>query len=92
MPDFSFRLILFIYSLITLGIYLAMGSLAIIFDMHTVNGVAVSSSILNEVARSWAVMPYVDAIVINKETGSQFENKCPDQYPEYVMERMFYGA
>jgi len=67
-PEFIF----FIYSLITLGIYIAVGSHAISFETHAEKGLALSTSILNEVARSWAVMPYVDAIVINKETGSRF--------------------
>ena len=96
MAEKAFLIVLMVYSLLTLGLYIATGVLLIIFDKQSYSAQdAVSSEILNEVAKSWQTVPIVDAIVVSKVNITDFDpfmNKCPDDYPEYILERMFYGA
>ena len=87
------RILLAIYSLCLLALYLAMCSLAIGFEIK-VGRVDISSALLNEVADQWQQQPFVDAIVVNRTSfgQSQTEYACPDNYPEHVMGRFYYGA
>jgi hypothetical protein len=56
-------MILSVYIWCLLGVYLAMASLAIIFEKKNNEGAGLSSSLINEVAEMWQKQPFVDAIV-----------------------------
>ena len=49
----------------------------------------VSSAILNQVAQDWSTQPFIDITVIDIATQGQ---QCPPEYPDVVMERVFYGT
>ena len=82
------------YTAVILALFLATGSLLIICEKKISQEAYISSATLNEVANDWITQPYVDVTVIERgETVGAFSlHKCPDDYPEYVMERMFYGS
>jgi hypothetical protein len=66
------RLILAIYTLCVLSLYLAMASLAIVFEKKSIREAGISSALLNEVGDQWLVQPFIDAIVVNRtETSGQ---------------------
>ena len=56
-------MILSVYIWCLLGVYLAMASLAIIFEKKNNEGAGLSSALINEVAEMWQKQPFVDAIV-----------------------------
>lgn len=49
----------------------------------------VSSSVLNQVARDWETQPFVDITVVDVAYGG---SACPSDYPDIVMERVYYGS
>jgi hypothetical protein len=48
----------------------------------------VSSGILNQVAKDWQTVPFVDIKVFPAKNHTS----CPEGYPSIVMERVFYGT
>ena len=81
-----------VYTVVTLSLYITMGSLVIVLEKTVNNGEGISSFMLNQVAKQWVEKPIVGAVVQPRQLGNNFGMKCPDDYPEYIVERMFHGA
>ena len=79
--------ILFMWSLITLSLYIIM-AVVLQNNINNIYKARLSSSIINQVVSDWQTPPFVDVLVV--ETNSTHA-ACPAEYPEVVMQRMFYG-
>ena len=83
-----------LYSLIPLAIFIVYGVFVMKWEKWIINQ-DLSSSILNDVADHWQLTPYVDAIVVSAPNTTANRGSfewCPSAYPEFILERMFYGT
>ena len=75
------------YSLCTTAVFISMAIVVQVYDKKLTNGLMISSELLTQVSYDWQSQPFVDAIVVSSPTTA-----CPADYPDYVMERIFFGS
>jgi hypothetical protein len=78
-----------------LGVYIALGvKLIQNEERYMWDSDYISTVNINQVSHHWVVQPYVDAVVLSraKKNATQDDVQCPSEYPEFILERLFYGA
>jgi hypothetical protein len=74
-------------------LYMFMAISGILMETQLARSMGISSALLNEVANLWQQKPFVDIVMVQRpEPNTSMDYKCPLDYPEPVMQRMFYGS